>query len=434
VDAEHPIKVEWASDGHSNSQQAPNAAPQDPLPPKQVDEAILPLQQAEHTQSPLAAEPVTQAHATPASGSDARTWDADGGYKIFVGGLPRGCTEEELRSVFGTYGHVNKVHVMAPHAVTGQVAAFVFYESAQHGEDAISVLDHKYKIRLDAEYPIQVRWANAKERPGHSQGSKTDFGQKPQTNDGFKLYCGGLPSDITEEELRLVFSTYGEVTKVYTMHPHAVSGKVAGFIYYSTEKSGNDAIQVLNEQYKIRQDAERPIQVRWATPCNASQAAGDNNYGNNYGGWKDNHSSQKPNWSRGGQADNGWNSWQSSGSTWKDRSSGWKSSQGSWSQGGGNNHKDQRGGAEQLSDTKLFVGSLPGDVSEEALRYVFGTYGKVSEVHLMPGRMGGMSAFVKFDHPDQAETAIRTLHDNYEIKAGTGKIVVKKANVRPKPY
>merc|ERR1719203_1139315 len=88
------------------------------------------------------------------------------------------------------------------------------------------------------------------------------------------------------------------------------------------------------------------------------------------------------------------------------------------------------GQSQVVSETKLFVGNLPDDVSEDALQYVFGTYGKVEHVHIMTGKSktGNACAFVEFAAAGDAETAILTLHDKYEIKPGAGPILVKKAN------
>merc|ERR1712129_683682 len=84
--------------------------------------------------------------------------------------------------------------------------------------------------------------------------------------------------------------------------------------------------------------------------------------------------------------------------------------------------KDGGGG---MSETKLFVGNLPCDITEDALQYVFGTYGKVTHVHIMTGksRTGNACAFVEFGSAPDAETAILTLNDKYEIKPGAGAIM-----------
>lgn len=408
--------------------------------------------------------------------------DADG-YKLFVGNLPHDTNEEELRLVFSTYGQVNKIHVMGPAGGKGgqptRVASFVYYEACQSAEDAISVLHDKYKIRQDAESPIVVRWANPRmDQKGAGKGGcgggydpnawgggfqqpvapdPYGFNQQQQwappggldakmrSPDGWKLFVGGLPNDIVEGELQSVFTSYGEVTKVHIM-PASASGRVAAFVYYATESAAEDSIKVLNNVYKIRVDAAEPIQVRWASEKGPEAGKGQ---------WPGN----------GACAAGGWSTWDAKGAgkgpapgmgwagqpqppqqAWGNQPAnfGGFAQPGAWGgagQGGAWNGgckgfgKDQ--GKGDISETKLFVGNLPDDVTEDALKYIFGTYGTVKHVHIMTGksRTGCACAFVELSTQQEADTAITTLHDQYEIKPGFGKFLVKRANAgRSTPY
>lgn len=77
--------------------------------------------------------------------------------------------------------------------------------------------------------------------------------------------------------------------------------------------------------------------------------------------------------------------------------------------------------------TKLFVGNLPVDIQQDPLRMVFGHYGRVTNVHVMQGKSksGQSCAFVEYATSLEAETAILTLNDKYEIRPGEGAIAVK---------
>jgi len=441
--------------------------------------------------------------------------DADG-YKLFVGGLPPDCTSDELTMVFTTYGEVNKVHIMPPHAETGRVAAFVYYKASQSAEDSINVLHEKYKIRQDAELPILVKWAQTKDAKGEAKGGgkgsdswgggkasdswgggggkggwggrggDVKGGGKIRAPEGWKMFVGALPADITESELHIVFSTYGEVAKVHVMPPNA-QGKVAAFVYYVNEQSGEDAIKVLNNVYKIRADAPEAVQVRWASEKGASkgdagkgswaggESWGSGGKGQGGGSWDSKGPGGKGGGKGGGKAALGWggqvddwagggwsgkvDSWDGGGVGWSDKGGrGWDDAYGKgggkpgsyqkgwgdssskgWSgrQDGGKGGGSSKAGNWDVSDTKLFVGNLPEDVTDDALKYVFGTYGVVQNVHIMLGKSktGNACAFVELSSPGEAETAILTLHDKYEIKPGYGKILVKKANSgRQQPY
>lgn len=516
VDADHPIKVEWAKEKHTEKGKG--------------------------------------------EGEPEKIAEADG-FKLHVGGLPLDCKEDELKIVFGTYGEVNKVHLMAPHTHSGRVAAFVFYLRSSDADDAVQVLDGIYKIRTDAEHPIQVKWATRKEGKGEGKqaaaadwwgkgsgegaivsrhggagggkgGGKSWNGEGKSWNgeqeeaqgnpgksvEGWKLFVGGLPSDVLKDELESVFSTYGEVNKVHVMTPHSLSGRVAAFIFYDNEQAADDAIKVLDGQYKIREDAETPIQVRWASEKldKGTWGGKGDRYQGDYGkgswsghgtdGWgasqwssgghKEGHKGK----SRGGKAgkaawQNSWedDSWYDAGDiwaaddwhdqswnsapSWQDNSAGWygkggdtygksydkggkwgsRSKGDEWHSAKNDTHKGGKGkhgkgdstsgcrgakGADkgkdtsasfdrgEVSDTKLFVGNLPDDISEDALQYVFRTYGTVNHIHIMSGKSktGQACAFIEYTAAQGAETAAFTLNGKYEIRPGYGPLKVKKAN------
>jgi cold-inducible RNA-binding protein len=74
-------------------------------------------------------------------------------------------------------------------------------------------------------------------------------------------------------------------------------------------------------------------------------------------------------------------------------------------------------------DTKLYVGNLSYDTSEESLRTHFAQAGTVTSVTLIKDRATGRSkgfAFVEMSSQSEAEEAIKTLNgtrlDNREIK------------------
>lgn len=92
-----------------------------------------------------------------------------------------------------------------------------------------------------------------------------------------------------------------------------------------------------------------------------------------------------------------------------------------------------------MAKAKLFVGNLPPDITPEVLTQVFGTYGNVVNVHVMAGKSksGQSCAFVEYSNTTEAETAVLTLHEKYEIRPGDGHILVKFAqsgSSRPGPY
>jgi len=411
------------------------------------------------------------------------------GQKLFVGGLPSDITEEELRTVFTNYGEVMHVHINKANTVTGLRGAFVFYVKRESGEDAIKVLNDAYKIRTDAEAPIQVRWAKEKMS-----------GFEPDTN---KLFVGSLPPDITEDELKHVFGTYGEIRTVHLMEQHAKTGMRAALVFYARRESGEDAIKLLHDTYKFREDAEQAIQVKWGKDKERDGGKGKGGWDSGKGGWGGGWCGADS-WGKGGKgggsqgwqalggkggwqdrgASRGWqDSWSASSSGWQDRGGwddswrdggswgssagkGWGKAMDGWGKGGGKacdswgkGGKDSWGKGGKADDGwgkggkggggkggswsgdspgKLYVANLPEDIQENALEYVFGTYGKVQKVHILTQnpKNGAVAALVELSSAEEADTAIASLNDKYEIRQGYGPLLVKHYTPknRSRPY
>jgi len=413
----------------------------------------------------------------------------EGSHKLFVGGLPEDISEDELRTVFNTYGEVVHVHIMKANSMTGLRGAFVFYDRKESAEDAIKVLNDVYKIRVDAAAPIQVRWGNTDNNQRYQQQQPYSAGPS-NSQEANKLFAGSLPPDITEEELKTVFGTYGEVTNVHLMAPHNKTGMRAALVFYTKREAGEDAIRALNDVYKFREDCDQPVQVKWGRDKEstwkgdkggggkggwggASWGGGDGWSGGG-GGWGDGKGGSKGSKGGGWQAIGGPGGWQDSprgggaGGNWQDgwSSGGWQDKQQGWSGGGwqGGGGKDWGGSGwgggkggkdggkdggkcgggkgggswDRMEPTgKLFVGNLPEDIQDSALEYVFGTYGKVQKVHIMNNnsKNGAIAAFVEYNSPEEAETAIASLNEKYEIRPGFGPMQVKHANNRrSRPY
>jgi len=131
-------------------------------------------------------------------------------HKVLVGRLPVDITNEELSAVFNTYGSVASIEV-AGSDPSGARQAWVAYAERRSAEDAIEVLHDSYKIRVDADQPIQVSWPKdtsmeaawgSPSKPAGMSGSIDMAPNSTHNDEGFKLFVGGLPEDVTEEKLR----------------------------------------------------------------------------------------------------------------------------------------------------------------------------------------------------------------------------------------
>ena len=80
---------------------------------------------------------------------------------------------------------------------------------------------------------------------------------------------------------------------------------------------------------------------------------------------------------------------------------------------------------------KLYVGNLPADITEEALKELFSPYGTLREIHVMQGRQkhtGQSCAMVVFASSKDAESCRCDSWSDYEFTKGDGPLIVKYAD------
>jgi len=266
-------------------------------------------------------------------------------HKLFVGGLPVDCTQEELSIVFNTYGNAIDIHVMKGKSTSGQCCAFVSYDRADSAETAVATLDGVYSIREDAEKPISVKWA----KPSEQRAAPAAPG--PPAGGGYQAY--GAPA-------------YGAPAYGAAPGPPAYGAPAYGAYGQPRVVAPVVIAPARQAQYVA------PVQSVVGSLLSYGDAP------------------PPP--------------------------------------------PPPPGPPAAPQNTKVFVGNLPQDIQQDAIRMVFGTYGTVTNVHIMGGKSksGQSCAFVEYSQVIEAETSILTLSDKYEIRPGEGPITVKYANNQQK--
>jgi RNA recognition motif-containing protein len=95
-----------------------------------------------------------------------------------------------------------------------------------------------------------------------------------------KIYVGNLPSEVTEQELREEFATFGEVTSVNIIKDrYSGQPRGFGFVEMTSVSQGQAAIAGLNG--KALKD--QTLNVSAARPSSGNRGGGS--YGNRRGGW-----------------------------------------------------------------------------------------------------------------------------------------------------
>lgn len=269
-----------------------------------------------------------------------------------------------------------------------------------------------------------------------------------------KLFVGNLPPDLTQEELALVFGTYGNCVDVHIMGGKSTSGQSCAFVVYDSADSAGNAIAALNGIYSFR-DGTPPITCSWA------RQGGDRGPGRGNLPAVGLNAVAPPSSLLGGGTALSTLGAGLGAQAGLATAYGLGSPEAVFGFGSAEAARTASYGAIPLTArtvpllasavggvaggmstgqprTKLFVGNLPTDIQQEAIRMVFSHYGQVTNIHVMQGKSksGQACAFVEYSSPLEAETAILTLHEKYEIRPGEGAIMVKYSNSPPRasPY
>ncbi|OII73949.1 bruno-like protein with 2 RRM domains [Cryptosporidium ubiquitum] len=88
--------------------------------------------------------------------------------KVFVGSLPKNCTEDQLLLLFKQFGHVDEVHIIRDNNKQSKCSAFVTFPRKFMAENAIMFLDKKY-IFDNSKRPIEVRLAKSRAKQKQQQ-------------------------------------------------------------------------------------------------------------------------------------------------------------------------------------------------------------------------------------------------------------------------
>ena len=155
--------------------------------------------------------------------------------KIFVGGLTWNTTKEMLFSEFSKFGEIMDTIVMKnPETGNSRGFGFVTFRDNLTAENAVNSGPHKIDGKI-----VDVKLCNPR-LAAQQRNNK-------QRNDNCKVFVGGLPHGVTDDEIKQFFSRYGFVKEFKMMYDeNKQRPRGFGFITFEQEESAN---QVLQEHY-----------------------------------------------------------------------------------------------------------------------------------------------------------------------------------------
>eukprot|EP00008_Paramoeba_atlantica_P010496 CAMPEP_0201493022 /NCGR_PEP_ID=MMETSP0151_2-20130828/35781_1 /ASSEMBLY_ACC=CAM_ASM_000257 /TAXON_ID=200890 /ORGANISM="Paramoeba atlantica, Strain 621/1 / CCAP 1560/9" /LENGTH=377 /DNA_ID=CAMNT_0047880147 /DNA_START=48 /DNA_END=1181 /DNA_ORIENTATION=- len=163
--------------------------------------------------------------------------------KLFVGQVPKTYQEEDIQRLFSTYGTIHDLTILKDKVTQShRGCAFVTFTSKEDADSAIAAL-HGNQVLPGMNNPIQVKYADSElERQEH------------------KLFVGMLPKSATEEQLRQIFSVYGQIEELTIIRRlNTNESKGYGFVRFTKRESAQNAINCLNGVFQMEGSTSKLI-------------------------------------------------------------------------------------------------------------------------------------------------------------------------------
>ncbi|KAJ4725323.1 Heterogeneous nuclear ribonucleoprotein 1 [Melia azedarach] len=181
--------------------------------------------------------------------------------KIFIGGLPKDTTYATFNKHFGKYGDITDSVIMKDR-YTGQPRGFGFITYADP-----SVVD---KV-IEDNHIINGKQVEIKRTIPKGSGQSKDFKTK-------KIFVGGIPSSVTEDELKSFFSKYGKVLEHQIIRDHETNrSRGFGFVIFDSEEVVDEMLSKGN----MIDMAGTQVEIKKAEPKKSSNPPPPPSYGSN---------------------------------------------------------------------------------------------------------------------------------------------------------
>ncbi|KAJ4409374.1 E3 ubiquitin-protein ligase pub1 [Didymella pomorum] len=168
---------------------------------------------------------------------------------LYVGGLDPRVTEDVLRQIFETTGHVQSVKIIPDKTAsspTGFNYGFVEYDDPGAAERGMQTLNGR-RIHNNE---IRVNWAY--------QSNNT---AKEDTSNHFHIFVGDLSNEVNDEVLLQAFSTFGPVSEARVMWDMKTGrSRGYGFVAFRDRPDAERALSSMDGEWL----GSRAIRCNWA--------------------------------------------------------------------------------------------------------------------------------------------------------------------------
>lgn len=226
----------------NNGQGNPAHMPPPPLPP-----VIIPQN----------TNPIPTAMTSPMSGTGVMSPNSGGGFvrraapepnrrALYVGGLDPRVTEEVLRQIFETTGHVQNVKIIPDKNSKGFNYGFIEYDDPGAAERAMQTLNGRSIHQAE----IRVNWAY-----------QSNNQNKEDTSNHFHIFVGDLSNEVNDEVLLQAFSAFGSVSEARVMWDMKTGrSRGYGFVAFRERADAEKALSSMDGEWL----GSRAIRCNWA--------------------------------------------------------------------------------------------------------------------------------------------------------------------------
>ncbi|CAG8955953.1 hypothetical protein HYALB_00001820 [Hymenoscyphus albidus] len=239
-----------------NGQSQSTHMPPPPLPPVIIPQNTNPIPTA--ISSPMGDNGVVMSPDS-AGGFVRRAAPEPNKRALYVGGLDPRVTEDVLRQIFETTGHVQNVKII-PDKNVGAVSissptdlqnkgfnyGFVEYDDPGAAERAMQTLNGRRVHQAE----IRVNWAY-----------QSNTSNKEDTSNHFHIFVGDLSNEVNDEVLLQAFSAFGSVSEARVMWDMKTGrSRGYGFVAFRERQDAEKALSSMDGEWL----GSRAIRCNWA--------------------------------------------------------------------------------------------------------------------------------------------------------------------------
>ncbi|KAI5563692.1 hypothetical protein BDE02_14G008000, partial [Populus trichocarpa] len=169
--------------------------------------------------------------------------------KLFVGGIPRGTSEDTLRDHFSKYGVVSHL-LVAKDQITKLPRGFAFVVFSEAASAARALQDSHVicgrTVEVKKAIPKTEKHQEHRQRHPHGNQETASNGSGMNSDNSTgnvnyyrtkKIFVGGLSSSLTDEQFRNYFEKFGRTVDAIVMQDSSNKPRSFGFVTFDSEES-----------------------------------------------------------------------------------------------------------------------------------------------------------------------------------------------------